>query len=64
MSETKVYRIRGSHRDERNIKSLLGFDPQIHNGGSGLGAFCAYLTEEQHKLLTDEGFKVGKKALY
>jgi hypothetical protein len=63
MSETGVYKIRGSHRDERNIKSLLGFDPKIHSGMAGKGAFCAHLTQQQHALLTDNGFKVNKRAI-
>lgn len=61
--ETKVYKIRGSHRDERNIKSLLGFDPGIHSGMAGKGAFCAVLTAENYNLLVSEGFKVNKKPI-
>jgi len=59
--ETKVYKIRGSHRDERRIKALLGFDPQIHSGFAGRGAFCAHLTEENKELLIKNGIKVNKK---
>jgi hypothetical protein len=60
-TNTKVYKIRGSHRNEHQIKALLGFDPDIHSGNAGKGAFCAHLTDEQHAMLTAEGFKVGKK---
>jgi len=60
-TNTNVYKIRGSHRDERNIKSLLGFDPDIHSGLAGKGAFCAYLTPKNKALLLDNGFKVNKR---
>jgi len=62
LAKTKrVYKIRGSHRDERKIKGLLGFDPDIHSGMAGKGAFCAKLTDAEKQLLIDNGFKVNKK---
>ena len=59
--ETRVYKVRGSHRTEREIKDLLGFDPNIHAGMAGKGAFCLSVTPEQHKLLTTNDIKIGKK---
>jgi len=59
-----TYKVRCSHRKEREIKSLLGKDPEIHSGGAGKGAFCLKITEEEHKLLTDNGIKVNKKPEY
>lgn len=61
--ETKVYKIRGSHRDERRIRQILGHDPDIHSGLAGRGAFCAHLTEKEHKLLLSHEYKVSKKPI-
>lgn len=63
MRETKTYKLRGSHRDERRIRALLRHDPGIHSGGAGKGAFCLSVTAEEYKLLSDEGYKIGKKAI-
>ena len=59
-----TYKVRGSHRTERDIKSLLGRDPDIHSGFAGKGAFCLVITEEEHKLLRDNGIKVNQRPDY
>ena len=59
-----TYKVRGSHRTEREIKSLLGRDPEIHTGMAGKGGFCLRITEEEHKLLRDNGIKVNQKPDY
>lgn len=56
--ETKIYRIRGSHKDEYRIRALLGVDPQIHSGGGGKGTFCLYLTACQRQMLINNGIHV------
>lgn len=62
--DTKCYKIRGSHRTEREVKSLLGRDPDIHSGNAGKGAFCCWITEEEHKKLKDNDIKVKNKPEY
>ena len=61
---TKTYKIRGSHRTEREVKRILGRDPEIHSGGAGRGGFCVRVTEEEYKLLTDNDIKINKKPQY
>lgn len=56
--ETKKYRVRGSHRTERQIKALLGHDPQICNGFLPRGCFSLTLTEEEFELLKANDIKV------
>lgn len=63
MEYTKTYKVRGSHKDERRIRILLGHDPGIHSGNAGKGAFCLCVTTKEYKLLSDEGFKIGKKPI-
>lgn len=62
--ETSIYKIRGSHRVERQISSLLGRNPDIHSGFAGKGAFCVKITEQEKTLLKTNGFKIAKKKEY
>ena len=64
MRETRTYKIRGSHRTEREVKQILDRDPEIHSGNAGKGAFCVRVTEAEYKLLTDNGIKINKKPQY
>jgi hypothetical protein len=57
----KTHRVRGSHRDERKIKLLLGFDPAIHSGFSGKGAFCLKVTEAERDRIEGVGIKISKR---
>lgn len=61
--ETHVYKVRGSHRDERRIRALLGFDPDIHSGMAGKGAFCVRLSNAHRDFLIAEGLKINKKPI-
>ena len=49
LEDTKVYNVRGSHRTEKQIKTLLNKDPDIHSGMTGKGSFCVRITEEEHR---------------
>lgn len=62
--ETNTYKVRGSHRTEREIKAMLGCDPGIHSGTCGKGGFCVRVTVEEHKLLTEAGIKINKRKGY
>lgn len=57
----KEYKIRGSHRTERQLKAFLGYDPQIHSGLAGKGAFCVWITPEEYIKIKAEGFKIKNK---
>ena len=59
--ETSVYKVRGSHRTERNIRNLLGRDPDIHSGFAGKGAFCIRVSEKERNVLSENGFKIAAK---
>lgn len=56
--ETKTYRVRGSHRTERQIRALLGHDPDIHAGMLPRGNFNLRLTEAEFELLKANDIKV------
>lgn len=64
MDSLLVYKVRGSHRTERNIKSFLNRDPDIHSGFAGGGVFCVKITEKERDSLKSKGFKIAKKAEY
>ena len=59
--EKFTYKIRGSHRTERQVKSFLGRNPDIHSGFAGKGAFCVRVTEQEHNALKTNGFKIATK---
>ncbi len=61
--QTHVYKCRGSHRAERQIKTILGCDPDIHSGLAGRGAFCLRITPTEREQLIKEGFKINKTAI-
>jgi hypothetical protein len=58
-----VYKCRGSHRTEREIKSILGKDPGIHSGFAGKGAFCLTLTQSEYGKLKAAGIKLSSKPI-
>lgn len=64
MEEVKTYKVRGSHRTQKEIKLLLGRDPDLHSGFAGRGAFCVRVTAEEHKLLKENGIKINSKKDY
>ena len=43
----KTYKIRGSHRTEKQVISALGHNPGIHSGCSGKAAFCVKITPDE-----------------
>lgn len=59
--DRKEYKIRGSHRTEREVKQILDKDPDIHSGNAGKGAFCVWVTVEEHKILKEAGIKIKNK---
>ena len=61
-ADTRLYRVRGSHRDEQRIKTVLGFDPQIHSG-TVRGGFCLYVTETERQIIEDIGIRISKKSV-
>jgi hypothetical protein len=58
--ETKVYKIKGSNREELEVTLLLGTDPQIQSVCGGK-FFYISLTRIQCQMLINNGFEVGKK---
>jgi hypothetical protein len=52
-------KVRGSHKDERRIRSMLGRDPEIHSGFAGRGAFCAKVSQAEFDALKKAGFAVS-----
>ena len=48
--------------DLNQLSNHLGIKTWIFFAGKG--AFCLRITEEEHKLLTDNGIKVNKKPDY
>ena len=60
----KPYKVRGSHRTEKQIKLLLGRNPDIHSGFAGKGAFCVVVTDSEYALLKINGFKIATKKEY
>jgi hypothetical protein len=55
---TKRYRVRGSHRTEREIRRILGRDPAICNGFLPKGNFNVTLTRAEFELLKEQSIKV------
>ena len=58
MIDTKRYRVKGSHRTEREIMQLLGRDPGIHNGYLPRGNFNLDLTEKEFAILKENDIKI------
>ncbi len=58
MNDLTTYRVSGSHRTEREIQSLLGFDPQIHSGMLPRGNFNLKATLGQFGILKAAGIKI------
>lgn len=56
--EVKTYRVRGSHRTEKEIRILLGRDPEIHSGMLPKGCFNLKITEAEFELLKVHGIAV------
>ncbi len=52
--------VRGSHRDEARIKTMLGRNPNIHSGMMGKGAFALYITPAEWHQLKAAGIKVRR----
>lgn len=62
--DKQTYKVRGSHRTERQIKDFLGFDPDIHSGFAGKGAFCVRVTSSERDRLKEHGFNIATKKGY
>ena len=61
--EVKTYGVTGSHRTEREIKFLLGRDPEIHAGMRKSG-FCVRVTKDEHQALKQNGIKINNRFDY
>ena len=59
----KTYGVTGSHRTEKEIKCLIGRDPEVHSGMRKSG-FCVRVTIEEHYKLRKNGIKINLKADY
>ncbi len=55
----KFYRVKGSHRTEREIRALLGFDPDIHSGMLPRGNFALKATDEEFGIIKSTGIKIS-----
>ena len=55
----KTYKVTGSHRTERIIKTILGRDPDIHSGMLGKGRFCIKATGSEYQQLIKSGIKIS-----
>lgn len=53
-----TYRVRGSHRTEREIRSLLGYDPNIHSGMLPKGNFNLRATEQEYEQIKNAGIRI------
>lgn len=57
--EKKFYRVRGSHRTEREIRTILGKDPDIRSGFLPRGNFNVTLSENEFQTLKEHNIKVS-----
>ena len=56
--EKKFYRVRGSYRTEREIKTILGKNPNICSGFLPKGNFNVTLSENEFQILKKHNIKI------